>query len=171
MATREIVLGASLGLLYTLGFGAAAPAQAEEDRALNGRYSATSNGQWATTNDVYHDEATVRSTWTIAMTCTDIVTCAGRVSSDAGWSADITTTNGEYIVKRELPDWEHCADGSGRTATGHQSYRFFPVGPDGYLLPGSQIFAGFDKTAGQSGACSLNEKLEIAMPFRLERID
>lgn len=148
----------------------AVPARAD-DWALNGRFLATSNGQWATTNDVYRDEAVTRSIWTIAMGCSHTIICAGSVNSDAGWSANIVTTNSEYIVKRELPDWEPCADGSGRTVTGHQSFRFFPVADTGFLQPGSRIFAGFDKTSGESGGCSLNEKLEIEMPFRLEKLD
>ena len=36
---------------------------------LNGTYVATSNGQWAQTNEIYRDEASVRSTWTISTTC------------------------------------------------------------------------------------------------------
>ncbi|MGV0713880.1 hypothetical protein ABQE93_00615 [Mycolicibacterium sp. XJ662] len=148
-----------------------APQAHADDWALNGTYLATSNGDWATTNEVRRNQATVRSVWTIAMTCTNVVTCSGTVSSDAGWSAEIGVTNGEYIVKRELPDWQRCADGSGQTVTGHQSYRFFPVAPDGFLLPGSRVFAGFDKTTGESGACRLNDKVEIDMPFRLEKLD
>lgn len=154
-----------------LALGVAAPAAHADDMALNGRFLATSNGEWAATNDVYHDEATVRSTWTIAMTCRNVLECDGTVTSDAGWSAEIVTTNGEYVVKRDLPNWETCADGSGRTVTGHQRYRFFPVDQAGFLLPGSRVFAGFDKTSGESGGCSLNEKLEIEMPFRLEKLD
>lgn len=150
---------------------AMAPRAQADDAALNGRYLATSNGDWAMTNDVYRDLPSVRSTWTIAMTCTDDVNCIGTVTSDAGWTADIVTTNGEYVVKRELPGWQHCADGSGRAVTGHQRYRFFPVDESGFLLPGSRVFAGFDKTAGGSGACSLNEKTEIEMPFRLDKLD
>ena len=89
-----------------------------------------------------------------------------------GWSAEITTSgNMEYRVKRELPDWEPCADGSGRTVTGHQLYRFFPVGDGGSVLPGSRVFGGFDQTKGESGGCSLNDKLEIDIPFRLEKLD
>jgi hypothetical protein len=82
----------------------------------------------------------------------------------------VVLTNGEYIVKRDIPNWEPCADGSGRTATGHQRCRFFPVDETGAILPGSRIFAGFDKTWGESGGCSLNQKLEIDTPFRLETL-
>ena len=42
---------------------------------LNGTYVATSNGQWAQTNDIYRDEASVRSTWTISTTCSTPVEC------------------------------------------------------------------------------------------------
>lgn len=165
--------GAALAVLSaTVALGVmAAPTAHAADMALNGRFQAISIGDRATTNDVYHDEVPVRSIWTIAMTCSDVLTCRGTVTSDAGWSSEITTSNGEYIVKRELSNWEPCADGTGRTVTGHQRYRFFPVAEDGFLLPGSRVFAGFDKTSGESGGCSLNSMLVIDMPFRLEKLD
>ncbi|OBB04512.1 hypothetical protein A5662_00915, partial [Mycobacteriaceae bacterium 1482268.1] len=121
------------------------------------------------TNDVFHDEVTTRSVWTIAMTCSDVVTCTGTVTSDAGWTANISTTNGEYLVKRELPNWEPCADG--RLFTGHQRYQFYPVDQSAGFWPGSQTFAGFDRTSGDSGNCSINERLEIELPFRLQKLN
>jgi len=160
---------AALGAIIVLGI-AVAPSASADDNALNGRFLATSNGDFATTNDVYRDIPSVRSVWTIAMTCVNVVTCSGTVDSDIGWSAEIITTNGEYVVKRELPKWQPCADGTGRTVTGHQRYRFWPVGIDGAVLPGSQVFGGFDTTVGESGGCSLNDKTEIQMPLRLERL-
>ena len=96
--------------------------------------------------------------------------CVGTVVSDAGWTADIKTSNGEFVIKRDLPGWEPCADGSGRTVTGHQRYRFWPTSSDGFVLPGSPVLAGFDQTSGDSGGCSINEKLEILLPFRLEKL-
>jgi hypothetical protein len=170
MSRSQRITAATAFVLAAVGLWSV-PVAAAADKALNGTYLATSNGDWAKTNDVFHNEASVRSTWTIRMVCSDAVTCAGTVVSDAGWSADIVITNGEYVVKRELPGWESCADGTGRVATGHQRYRFFPVGPDGFVLPGSRVFAGFDKTSGDSGACSRNERLEIELPFRLEKVD
>lgn len=168
---RVATLVMALTAVVAAGVVAAPRAHAADDWALNGTFLATSNGGWATTNEVRRNQVTVRSVWTIAMTCTNILTCSGKVDSDAGWSAEITVRNSEYIVKRDLPDWQRCADGSSRTVTGHQSYRFFPVGDDGFMLPGSRVFAGFDKTSGESGGCSLNEKTEIEMPFRLEKLD
>jgi hypothetical protein len=155
-----------------LGFGLVPAGHAHAaDWALNGRYLATSNGDWATTNEVYHDQPTVRSIWTITMTCRNVVTCDGTVVSDAGWSAPIAVRSSDYYVVRDLPDWQRCADGTGRTVTGHQRYRFFPAGPDGNILPGSTVLAGTDKTSGESGACSLNQKVQIDMPFRLEKLE
>jgi hypothetical protein len=153
-----------------LGLLAVPPAHAD-DMALNGRFLATSNGDFATTNDVRRAIPSVRSVWIIEMGCVNVVTCSGTVASDIGWTAEITTTNGEYVVKRELPQWQPCADGTGRTVTGHQRYRFFPVGMDGAILPGSRIFGGFDTTTGESGGCSLNDKTEIQMALRLEKLD
>lgn len=162
---------ATVGAVIAFGV-VGAPSAHADDWALNGRYLATSNGDWATTNDVYRNEATVRSVWTIAMSCTNVLTCRGTVTSDIGWSADIVTNgNMEYRVERDLPNWEPCADGSGRTVTGHQRYRFFPVDAGGLVLPGSRVYGGFDQTKGQSGGCSLNDTLEIDLPFRLEKLD
>jgi hypothetical protein len=168
MRAREVA--AALSAVIAFGVFVAPEAHAD-DMALNGRFLATSNGDWAATNDVYRDIPSVRSTWTIAMSCVNALTCSGTVASDIGWNAEITTTNGEYVVKRDLPNWQPCADGSGRAVTGHQRYRFFPVGAGGVQMPGSPVFAGFDKTSGESGGCSLNEKAEIEMPFRLEKLD
>jgi hypothetical protein len=167
---RVRLLVGSAGAALALGLVPSGHAYAA-DWALNGRYLATSNGDWATTNEVYRDEATVRSVWTISMTCSNVVTCEGTVVSDAGWSAAIAVRSSDYYVVRDLPDWQRCADGTGRTVTGHQRYRFYPAGPDGNIVPGSNVLAGTDKTSGESGACSLNQKVQIEMPFRLEKLD
>jgi hypothetical protein len=140
----------------------------DDPTAINGTFTATSNGEWAQTNGIYHDEATVRSTWTISTTCTTPVDCTGTVNSDQGWTANIYTTDGLWYVKRDLLDWERCDDGS--SAPGQQIYRFVPVGPDGYVNPASTTYAGEDKTIGPSGACGKNQWLAIAMPFKLVKI-
>jgi hypothetical protein len=139
-----------------------------DEWGLNGTYSATSIGNWAQTNEVYQDEATVRSTWTINTTCTTPVDCTGRVKSDQGWSADVTYTGSEYVVKRDIPNWEPCPNGVSRT--GHQIYRFYPVNQQGRVSVGSTIFAGIDRTSGESGACGINKALVITMPLRVEKV-
>ena len=139
-----------------------------DDWGLNGTYAAMSNGDWAQTNEVYQKEATVRSTWTISTTCTTPVDCTGRVSSDQGWSADVNIHGSEYVVKRDIPNWEPCANGTSRT--GHQIYRFYPVNDKGWVSVGSTTLAGIDRTSGETGACGINQTLIITMPFRLDKV-
>ena len=60
------------------------------------------------------------------MTCTNDLTCSGRVDSDIGWSADIMTTNGEYVVKRraaELGTLRRTAAADRTVISGTASFR------------------------------------------------
>lgn len=139
-----------------------------EGWGLNGTYIATSNGDWAQTNDIYRNEASVRSTWTISTTCSTPVECTGRVTSDLGWSADVSIHGSDYVVKHDVANWEPCPGGVART--GHQIYRFYPVDESGLVTVGSNVLAGLDKTVGDSGACGINKALVITMPFRLEKV-
>ena len=153
------------------GLGGASPATASgDDNALNGTYLATSNGEWAKTNDRYQDEASVRSTWTITSTCTTPFDCTGRVTSDAGWSADLHRQNSEWTVKRTIPNWERCEDGT--AYTGAQEYRFYPADPSGIisLSPDATTLIGEDRTDGPSGACGRNQWLVVRIPFKLVKI-
>jgi hypothetical protein len=139
------------------------------DVAINGRYTATSLGNWAKTNEAFHDEATVSSTWTLSSSCTTAQDCNGQISSDQGWSAPLYTHDGEmWYVKHDVPNWETCGDGS--TNTGHQVFTFSPVDANGNVQTGSSTLAGLDKTVGPSGACRVNKWLRIEMPFRLDKI-
>jgi hypothetical protein len=145
------------------------PARASADISINGRYDATSLGNWAKTNDSYHDEATVRSVWTVSSSCSDAQECNGTVSSDQGWSAPLATHDGQqWIVRHDVPNWETCGDGS--TNTGKQIFMFVPVDANGNYQVGSSTLAGQDKTVGPSGACRVNKWLVVEMPFRLDRI-
>jgi hypothetical protein len=136
------------------------------DWGLNGSYTATSNGEWARTNEAFHDEASIRSTWTITTQCSYPTECTGTVSSDFGWSAPIYKTGGVWYVKRTVDNWEPCPDGT--TAPGLQVYRFSPVVPDGSQTdPTSTTLVGEDQTTGQGGACGINKPLFINMPFKL----
>lgn len=150
------------------GLGTAAPAGAGDSVALNGTYVAQSNGDWAQTNDRYQNEATNRDTWTVASSCSDAMDCAGRVTSDQGWSAQIHTTNGLWYLTRTIDNWEPCYDGS--TAPGNQIIKFYPVDTDGQVNNASTTYAGEDKTISPSGSCGRNESLIIRMPFELQKI-
>lgn len=169
MRSVGAIAGSALLAAAVIGLGAASSANASDDGdALNGTYLATSNGEWARTNESYHDEATVQSTWTITSTCTTPVDCTGEVTSDAGWSADLHRTNVEWTVKRDIPNWEPCADGT--ADTGAQEFRFYPANARGQGSPGSTTLIGEDKTTGPSGACGRNQWLTVRMPFKLVKI-
>lgn len=146
-------------------FGPTGTAHGEDRWAINGVFRVVSNGQLAQTNDVYHDENVVESTWTIATSCTGPIDCSGEVHSDQGWSAPIYQLSGTWYVKRTVPGWEPCSDGT--AADGQQLFRFWPAAPDGTVDPQSSIYAGADKTTGASGACGINKWLTVSMPLKL----
>jgi hypothetical protein len=165
LSASATLLAAAIG-----GLGMA-PAHADiNNPAINGVFLATWNGEWARTNDSYHDEVSTRSVWTIKTTCKNPVDCSGTVTSDEGWTSNIVHVPGFWKVIRYLPNWETCADGTG--ATGRQVITFIPVGQDTTALldPNSTTFSGEDVTTGPSGACGVNNWLEINTPFKLVKL-
>lgn len=153
------------------GIGLASEAEATDNEwGLNGRYTATSNGEYAKTNDRFRDEASLRSTWTITTTCSYPTECTGTVVSDFGWTAPIYKTGGVWYVKHTVEDWIPCPDGT--AAPGLQVFRFVPVNEDGSLTdPASTTLAGEDQTTGPSGACGVSKPVFINMPFKLVKND
>ncbi|OBB48202.1 MULTISPECIES: hypothetical protein [unclassified Mycobacterium] len=153
------------------GIGLTGAAQATDNEwGLNGRYTATSNGEYAKTNDRFRDEASLRSTWTITTTCSYPTECTGTVVSDFGWTAPIYKTGGVWYVKHTVEDWIPCPDGT--AAPGLQVFRFVPVNEDGSLTdPASTTLAGEDQTTGPSGACGVSKPVFINMPFKLVKND
>lgn len=129
------------------------------DNAINGTYTAVSDGQWAKMNEIYHDEATITSRWTITTSCPSAYECTGQVVSDQGWTADLIYKRPMWFVVRTLTDWIPCPDGT--TAPGQQIYKFFPEPFD------ATKFTGWDATTGPSGACGVNRPLYIELPFKL----
>jgi hypothetical protein len=156
--------------------GTTLTAQADDSAyAINGTYVATSDGTYATTNYAFHNEATVKSTWTITSTCATDVRCAGQVSSDQGWSAPLRTEAHVWYVERDVPNWETCSDGT--TFPGHQTFMFYPANANGVTQIGSPYLEGRDKTVGARFACGgtvgglgARSVLVIVMPFRLDKI-
>jgi hypothetical protein len=167
---KSASLAAAVAVAGITSFGGApAVAYASDGWAINGTYAVTSIGQWAKTNDVYRNEAVVRSTWTIATTCTSLSDCAGQVTSDQGWTAPIRTKYNEWRVERTIKNWEPCPDGT--AADGHQLLRFYPVDDQGQLaIHGSTTLAGEDKTVAPSGACGINMPLVISIPLKLTQV-
>lgn len=152
------------------GAGIVAPGHASsDDIAINGRYRATSLGNWAKTNDAFHDQPTVASTWTISSSCSTAQDCTGRVSSDQGWDAPLSMNDGlMWYVKHDVPNWETCPDGS--KFAGNQIFTFYAVDGKGDSVTVSPTLTGRDKTVGPSGACRVNKWLSVEMPFRLDKI-
>ena len=154
-----------------LGTASTARATTKEEVAINGTYRATSIGDWAQINDQYSGEATVIQIWTISSSCVTFFDCHGTVTSDQGWTAPLYMLDGTvWYVKREVPNWERCADGT--AFNGQQTYYFYPVDPagSGEFQIGSPVLAGKDKTIGPRGACGQNQWLGIEMPLRLDKI-
>jgi hypothetical protein len=161
-----------MGAALVGGVGTTPSAQATDgDYAINGTYAATSDGTYATTNYAFHNEATVKSTWTITSTCATDVKCDGQMTSDQGWSAPLRTEGHVWYVERDIPNWETCPDGT--SFTGHQTFMFYPANADGVTQVGSPYLEGKDKTVGPRYACGTywyGKPLTIVMPFRLDKI-
>jgi hypothetical protein len=153
-------LAVAIVLIAVVAIVPSARADADEV-ALNGRFTAVSDGQWAQTRESYHDEATVTQTWTMISTCSDFLTCTGRVTSDKGWTGDARYMSGQWRVVHTIQNWEPCADGT--EAPGLQSFTFIR---EWY----TQKLTGWDKTTAPSGACGVNQWLTVTMPFELTQI-
>ena len=137
-----------------------------EDFALNGVFTAVSDGVWAKTNEMFRDESVVVATWTVASTCTTFQDCTGTVSSDQGWTADLVFRSGKWSAKHPVPRWIPCP--SGTFVDGEQTFTFWPKRAD---APDRRArLVGWDQTLGPSGACGVNHNLDIRMPFTLNRI-
>ncbi len=168
-ASRTVTGAVALAGFITCA-GVATPAHAADQWGLNGTYSATSNGEWARTNDVFHDEQSTRSTWTISTVCSYPTECTGTVKSDAGWSAPIYQTGGMWYVKRNVPNWEPCQDGT--AANGFQVFWFQAMSPGGESTdPTATTLIGEDQVTGQSGGCGRSLALFINMPFKLVKLN
>ena len=152
--------------------GMAGPAVAHADNpdwGINGVYTATSNGEWARKNEVFYDQASLRSTWTVDTRCSYPGECTGTVHSDFGWTAPIYQRSGVWYVKHTVENWIPCPDGS--TAPGLQTFRFKPMTAEGANFdPSSNVLGGEDITTGPSGACGVNKPVYINMPFKLVKV-
>ncbi len=169
MQVSRLLSGAAIAtVLAAVANANPLPAAASVDGSLNGAYAATSNGEWAKSNEVFRDEASLRSTWTVSTVCSYPTECTGTVNSDQGWSAPIYKKSGLWYVKHPVANWEPCPDGT--VAPGLQVFRFWPAAPDTTVDPESNTLIGEDHTTGISGGCGINRSLVISMPFKLIKI-
>ena len=170
MRSMSVTLSAALAAAGLAGGVGMAPLARAYNPAINGTYTATVVGQWARSRQVYHQEATVRSTWKITSSCSNAYECTGQVVSDQGWSAPLTMYDGlNWYVKRDIPDWETCPDGTSHPGTDY--IMFYPADPvTAVNVLGSPVLAGNERTVGPAGVCGNNLPLDIAQPFRLDKI-
>lgn len=169
MHWRGFVRVAVAGAVAAGSLAASPIANAEGDGpALNGTYRATSIGNFARTNQVFIDEATVQAIWTISTTCDYPTRCVGKVSSNQGWTERIAFREDYWEVFHEVPNWIPCSDGS--TAPGRQVFVFVARDANGQRDDSSTVLGGTDTTTGPSGACGVNKAVEKTLPFRLEKI-
>ncbi|MGV0791895.1 Rv2253/PknI dimerization domain-containing protein [Mycolicibacterium sp. XJ1819] len=142
--------------------GATPYAVAQNDVAINGTFTAFSDGQWAKTNNSLHLEKSVTQTWAITSSCATFQDCTGVVTSDQGWTAELVYMSGRWKVSRTVENWEPCIDGTAHP--GQQNFIFWLSYPQD-----RNYYVGWDKTQGPSGACGFNKVLDVEMPFRLTR--
>ncbi|MEY8014609.1 hypothetical protein [Mycobacterium servetii] len=171
MRSLNLAMSAALALAAVGAAGgvAIAPSAWAYDPAINGTYTATVVGEWARTNQVFHQEEMARSTWKITSSCTTAQDCAGQVVSDQGWTAPLKMHDGMvWWVKRDIPNWETCPDGTPNV--GHDVIYFYPSDPEtGENKFGSPVLAGREHTTGPAGACGTSAPLYIEQPFRLDK--
>lgn len=171
MRSMSVALSAALATAGVVGGVGMAPSARAYNAAINGTYTATVVGEWARTRQIYHQEATVRSTWKITTSCSNAYDCTGEVVSDQGWSAPVRMFDGlNWYLKRDIPNWETCQDGTTHPATDY--IMFYPADPvTGVNKLGSPVFRGDDRTIGPAGACNNNLPLDIEQPIRLDQIN
>jgi hypothetical protein len=160
MVRNALVCAAAAVVTWGACAAPLANADPNDGVAINGTYTAFSDGQWAKTNDSYHDEASVTQTWTITSTCTTYQDCTGTVTSDQGWSStNLVYMSGRWKVSHTVENWEHCQDGT--AVPGEQAFTFWRGYPD------KSKITGLDQTIGPSGGCGFNKWLHVTMPLRL----
>jgi hypothetical protein len=107
MRSQRTLATATLLAASIFGVGLASPApqaraKTPADIAINGTYQADSIGGWAKINQQYNTEPEIKATWKISTSCTTMEDCTGTVTSDQGWTAPITLTDGTtWYVRRK----------------------------------------------------------------------
>ncbi len=170
MRSISVALSAALMGVGVAGTVAMAPSAMAYDPSINGTYTATAVGSWARSRQVFHQEAVVRSTWKITTSCVHRLRLHRQVVSDQGWTAPLKMFDGlNWYLKREIPDWERCPDGSSHPGDG--LHHFYPANPEtGEISFGSSVLAGRDNTIGTERRLRAKHPLDIEQPLRLDKI-
>lgn len=160
---RAVLAALAVAALVTVS---PAPAAADpNDVALNGTFTAVSDGNWAKKNESYRDEATVTATWTISSSCTTFQDCTGSLRSNQGWTAELVYASQRWRASHVIENWEPCPDGTAYPGT--QTFTFWAKRLDN--ADRDNALVGWDETVGPSGACGINRWLTIRMPLTVTR--
>lgn len=136
------------------------------DVALNGTFTAVSDGTLAKTNEIFRDQATVTSTWTVVSSCVTFQDCTGTLTSDQGWTAQLVYRSQRWRGVRVIENWLPCPDGT--AAPGTQSFTFWSKRLD--AVDRNDRLIGWDETVGPSGACGVNRWVTVRMPLVVTRV-
>jgi hypothetical protein len=170
MGGKQVVGSVVAATSIALGALGTAPLAHAVAPDLNGTYQSISNGQWARTNDVFKDERTVVETWNIATTCKSPIECIGEVKSSGGWTAPITYDGDFWVIRRVIPNWEPCPDGT--FAEGAQRFLMWGTDPvsNERRAEFTDLLVGRNLTQSVSGSCGLNKNLQIELPVRVDKL-
>jgi hypothetical protein len=180
MRAIGVVGAVSTAVAVSGSLGLATPASASNYGVeLNGTYRVISNGDWATTSagpygaggaQVFRDQPTVVQTWTMSSSCTSPIRCSGSVTSDQGWTAELSTTGDYWIVDHVIENWLPCPDGT--VVPGAEKFFFWgwdPVGSNRDMKY-TDVLPGRDRIKAASGACGSNKPVVTEWPLRLEKL-
>jgi hypothetical protein len=166
------VAGAASAAVAVLGIlGLATPASASNYGVeLNGSYRMIMNGDWAKTNEVFMNEQTQVQTLTLSSSCTSPIRCTGTITSDQGWTTQMTNSGSYWLAERVVDNWEPCPDGT--AVPGTQRFWFWGWDPVNSQVDMTfvDMLAGRVRTQAASGNCGINKPLVIEVPVRLEKL-
>jgi hypothetical protein len=172
MRTVSVISGVAAAALTVIGSLAATPLAHASNFGveLNGTWRAISNGEWARTNEVFMDEPTQISTWTINSSCVSPIECTGTIKSDQGWTASLRLQFGFWTADAVIPHWLPCPDGTFSDI--NRKLIFWGIDPsrNERNLKITDIMAGRDQNKGPSGGCGINKPIDVEYPLRLERL-
>ncbi|MDA2893754.1 hypothetical protein PDG61_22770 [Mycolicibacterium sp. BiH015] len=173
MRASRLVSGLTATALSALVGVAMAPSATADEKDwgvdISGTWRVFSDGEWARTNQVKIEQASVLETWTVDVACVSPIECSGQVTSSLGWTGS-ARLDGYWYVEHDVPNWMPCPDGT--FATGHQMFILSGMDPAIQRAKYRDIttFLGRNVTKSDSGACGVNLSKVIELPARLDKI-
>lgn len=90
------------------------------------------------------------------------------MTSDRGWSADVGLHGSEYVVKRDIPNWEPCPNGP----PGRDTNRFYPVDERAgwQPIPLRRRWLAWTRRPETAARAASTKALVVSLPFRLDKV-